>query len=65
MKMATNNVKFDRKPKNDEDLGEDDEEKVEFVKLVEPLLEIAKSDNLQLAALGISALVNLLNFQKT
>jgi hypothetical protein len=34
------------------------------VKLVEPLIQIAKSDNLKLVALGISALVNLCNFSE-
>lgn len=34
------------------------------MKLVEPLIQIAKSDNLKLVALGISALVNLCNFSE-
>lgn len=40
--------------------GEDD--KVEFVKLVEPLMQTMKSDNQELAALATSALVNLCNY---
>ena len=40
--------------------GEDD--KVEFVKLVEPLMQTMKSDNNELAALATSALVNLCNY---
>ena len=40
--------------------GEDD--KVEFVQLVEPLMQTMKSDNQELAALATSALVNLCNY---
>ena len=39
-----------------------EDEKVEFVKLVEPLMQTMKSDNQELAALATSALVNLCNF---
>ena len=39
-----------------------DEQKVEFVKLVKPLMQTMKSDNVELAALATSALVNLCNY---
>ena len=35
---------------------------MEFVKLVEPLMQTMKSDNNELAALATSALVNLCNY---
>ena len=52
------------KQKNKLEEEDDDEEKVEFVKLVEHLIGIAEGDNLQLATLAISALVNLCNFSE-
>lgn len=39
-----------------------DDDKVEFVKLVEPLMQTMKSDNQELAALATSALVNLCSY---
>ena len=39
-----------------------DDDKVEFVKLVEPLMTTMKSENQELAALATSALVNLCNY---
>lgn len=39
-----------------------DDDKVEFVKLVEPLMMTMKSENQELAALATSALVNLCNY---
>ena len=45
----------------DRQRAEEDDEKIEFVKLVEPLLQTMKSDNQELAALAASALVNLCN----
>lgn len=48
---------------NAEDSQQDDE-KVEFVTLVEPLLQTMKSDNQELAALATSALVNLCNYSE-
>ena len=41
---------------------QNDDDKVEFVKLVEPLMQTMKSDNHELAALATSALVNLCNY---
>ena len=39
-----------------------DDDKVEYVKLVEPLMQTMKSDNVELAALATSALVNLCGY---
>jgi len=43
-------------------INRDEDDKVEFVKLVEPLMQTMKSDNQELAALATSALVNLCNY---
>ena len=43
-------------------MGRGEDDKVEFVKLVQPLMQTMKSDNLELAALATSALVNLCNY---
>lgn len=43
-------------------LGNADDDKVQFVKLVEPLMQTMKSDDHELAALATSALVNLCNY---
>ena len=50
--------------KQDRQRAEEDDEKIEFVKLVEPLLQTMKSDNQELAALAASALVNLCNYSE-
>ena len=50
--------------KQDGQRAEMDDEKIEFVKLVEPLLKMMKSDNQELAALASSALVNLCNYSE-
>lgn len=51
-----------QRKKQDRQRAEDGDEKIEFVKLVEPLLSTMKSDNQELAALAASALVNLCNY---
>ena len=44
--------------------GGTDDDKVEFVKLVEPLLHLIKSDHQELPTLALNALINLCNFSE-